>query len=302
MSKGLRWGLIIFGSLISLITILSGIVFFISQSRLYHVYDTNVPAVSIPDSPEAVERGRYLVSTVAGCVDCHGQDYGGGTFIDDPMVGGFFGPNLTSGQGGVGSKYTDQDWVRAIRHGIKPDGTPVLVMPAMDFYNLSDADLGDIIAYLKTIPPVDNFVEPSQAGPLGRALIVTGQISAISAEVINHTQPHPGAPERGKTPEYGKYLASIACIGCHGTGLAGGAIPGTPPDWPAAKNLTPGGELANWDEAKFIQTLRTGMSPEGDILDPKFMPWPNFLQMSDEDLGALWAYLASMPAKETGTR
>ena len=74
-----------------------------------------------------------------------------------------------------------------------------------------------------------------------------------------------------------EYLASIACIGCLGTGLAGGAIPGTPPEWPPAINLTPGGNLSQWDEAKFIQ-------------------------MSDEDLGSLWAYLQSLPAKETGTR
>lgn len=302
MNKALRWGLIVFASLIGLIVILSGIVFFISQSRLYRTYDTNVPAITIPSSPEAVERGRYLVSTVAGCIDCHGEDYGGGVFLDDPMVGSFRGPNLTSGQGGVGSKYTDQDWVRTIRHGIKPDGSPVLVMPAMDYYNLSDADLGDIIAYIKTVPPVDNFVEPSQAGPLGRLLVVTKQINVISAEVINHTQPHPGAPERAKSVEYGKYLASIACIGCHGTGLAGGPIPGTPPDWPPARNLTPGGDLASWDETKFLQTLRTGMTPAGEILDPEYMPWPNFIQMTDDDLGALWAYLQSVPSKETGTR
>ncbi len=67
-------------------------------------------------------------------------------------------------------------------------------------------------------------------------------------------------------------------------------------------NLTPGGNLSQWDEAKFIQTLRTGMTPEGKILDKQYMPWPNFLQMTDEDLGSLWAYLQSLPAKETGTR
>jgi mono/diheme cytochrome c family protein len=215
-------------------------------------------------------------------------------------VGGFFGANLTSGQGGIGQTYTDLDWVRTIRHGIKPDGSPILVMPSMDYYNLSDEDLGDMIAYLKTIPPVDNFVESSYPGPLGRFLIVSGQINVISAEIINHTQPHPGAPERAATAEYGRYIASITCVGCHNAAFSGGPIPGTPPDFPPAKNLTPGGDMGTWSEADFVRTLRTGMDPQGDILDPEYMPWPNFIQMTDEDLGALWAFFSYLPAKETG--
>ena len=288
--------------MIGLVVLVSGFVYFSSQSHVNRIYDTNVPAVVVPDTQEAVERGRYLVSTVAGCVDCHGAELSGAVFIDDPMLGSFFGPNLTPGMGGIGQTYSDLDWARSIRHGIKPDGTPILIMPAMDYYNFSDADLGAIIAYLKTIPPVDNFVEASQAGPLGRVLVATGKVNLISAELINHTQPHPGAPERAATPEYGKYLASIGCIGCHGADMAGGPIPGAPAGQPVPENLTPSGDLGHWDEAQFIQTIRTGMTPSGRILDPQFMPWPNLIQMTDTDLGALWAYLHSLPAKEAGTR
>jgi mono/diheme cytochrome c family protein len=217
--------------------------------------------------------------------------------VTTAMIGRFFGANLTSGSGGIGQTYTDLDWVRSIRHGIKPDGTAILAMPAMDYYNLSDADLGAIIAYIKSLPPVDKMVEQSSASLLGRALAVTGQINVISAEVIDHDQPHPGAPERAKTPEYGKYLASIGCVGCHGPELAGGPIAGTPPDWPPAANLTPGGDLASWDEADFLQSLRTGMTPSGKIINPQYMPWPNLILMTDEDLGALWAYFQSLPAR-----
>ena len=297
MNKTLVWFFGIIAVLIGLVVIFSGFVYFSSQSRITRVYDTDIRPVEVPSSPEAVERGRYLVTTVAGCVDCHGANYAGDVFIDDPMIGRFFGANLTSGSGGIGQAYTDLDWVRSIRHGIKPDGTPILVMPSMDYYNLSDADLGAIIAYIKSLPPVDNTVEKSSTGPLGRALVVTGQINVLSAEIINHDQPHPGAPERAQTPEYGKYLASIGCVGCHGQDLAGGTIPGTPPDWPPAANLTPGGDLAAWDEADFVQTLRTGMTPSGKILDAEYMPWPNLILMTDEDLGALWAYLQTLSAR-----
>jgi len=297
MNKTLAWFLGIIAVLIGLVVIFSGFVYFNSQSRLTRHYDTDIRPVEVPNSPEAVERGRYLVTTIAGCVDCHGTNYAGGVFFDDPMIGRFFGANLTSGNGGIGQTYTDLDWVRSIRHGIKPDGTPILVMPAMDYYNLSDADLGAIIAYIKSLPPVDKMVEQSSAGPLGRALAVTGQINVFSAEVIDHDQPHPGAPERAKTPEYGKYLASIGCVGCHGPELAGGPIVGTPPDWPPAANLTPGGDLAAWDEADFLQSIRTGMTPTGKIINPQYMPWPNLILMTDEDLGALWVYFQSLPAR-----
>lgn len=302
MNKVLKWILGVLIGLIGLLAVVSAFIYFRSESLLNHVYDTNITPVAIPDSPEAIERGRYLVSTVGSCNDCHGADLSGDVFLEDPMVGNFYGANLTSGKGGIGTSYTDLDWVRTIRHGIKPDGKPVLLMPSMDYYNLSDEDLGAIIAYLKTIPPVDHFVEPSKAGFLGRFLAVSGQINVVSAELINHTQPHPGAPERAATAEYGKYIASITCIGCHNPALSGGSIPGTPPEWPPAKNLTPGGDMAEWNEADFIKTIRTGMNPDGVILNPEFMPWPNFIQMTDEDLGALWAYLSSLPAKEMGVR
>jgi mono/diheme cytochrome c family protein len=297
VNKTLAWFLGIIAVLIGLVVIFSVFVYFNSQSRFTRIYDVDIQAVEVPNSPEAVERGQYLVTTIAGCVDCHGANYAGDVFIDDAMIGRFFGANLTSGNGGIGQDYTDLDWVRSIRHGIKPDGSPILVMPAMDYYNLSDADLGAIIAYIKSLPPVDNMVEPSSAGPVGRALAVTGQINMLSAEIIDHDQPHPGAPERAQTPDYGKYLASIGCVGCHGAELAGGPIAGTPPDWPPASNLTPGGDLATWDEADFMQTLRSGMTPSGKILNAEYMPWPNLILMTDEDLGALWAYLQTLPAR-----
>ncbi len=85
-------------------------------------------------------------------------------------------------------------------------------------------------------------------------------------------------------------------------GFSGGPIPGVPPDWPTAANLTPGGELANWSEKAFIDTLRNGFTPSGKQLDPQYMPWTTFGQMTDDELKAMWLYLQSLPAKETGKR
>jgi mono/diheme cytochrome c family protein len=106
----------------------------------------------------------------------------------------------------------------------------------------------------------------------------------------------------GPTLEYGAYLANIAgCTGCHGPGLAGGQIPGAPPDFPQSANLTPSGEVGNWTEADFINTIRTGVNPDGRQLVSE-MPWMTYRNMTDDELKALWAYIHSVPPKEAGTR
>ena len=81
-------------------------------------------------------------------------------------------------------------------------------------------------------------------------------------------------------------------------------IPGTPPDWPPALTLTPypGAAVAVWSQDEFIQTLRTGITPRGNQLDTKYMPWKVLGQMTDDELKALWLYLRSAPPKEYGNR
>jgi mono/diheme cytochrome c family protein len=193
----------------------------------------------------------------------------------------------------VGARYTDADWVRAIRHGVRPDGSPLLFMPTANFYHLTDADVAAIIAYLRSLPAVDNQPPASQIYPLGRALMAAGQLS-LPAESLDHRAPRVPAPPAGRTAEYGRYLTTIStCRDCHGANLSGGPIdePGAPP----APNLTPGGALVGWSEDDFIQTIRTGLRPGGSpLLEP--MPWQIAAQMTDDELGAIFRYLRSLPA------
>jgi cytochrome c553 len=102
---------------------------------------------------------------------------------------------------------------------------------------------------------------------------------------------------------YGKYLA-VTCTGCHGEGLSGGAIPGTPPDWPPAANLTPDEAtgLGGWTEADFFRALREGKRPDGTDLQGDFMPWKLTAKMTDDEIRALWMYLQTLPAKAEGGR
>jgi len=237
------------------------------------------------------------------CAACHSAsleapNLAGNLFLDIPPAR-LGAPNLTTGAGGVGTRYTPADWARAIRHGVRPDGTPLLFMPTANFYHLSDADLGAIIAYIKSLPPVDNQAPASQVYPLGRVLMAAGQL-ALPAEQIDHNAPRVSAPPPGRTAEYGRYLATIStCRDCHGANLSGGPI--DEPGAPLAPNLTPGGALRSWSEADFIKTLRTGVRPDGSALREP-MPWQIAGQMTDDELGAIFRYLQSLPELPYNTK
>lgn len=295
MKKLLKWIGIILGGLIGLLILALAVVYLISSLRMNKSYAVQAESIAIPDDSAAAERGQHVAVT-RGCLDCHGENLAGGTIIEDPLLGGIHAANLTPGSGGVGQTYSDADWIRAIRHGLDPDSKPLIFMPSHEFYYLSDDDLGVLIAYLKTLPPVDNQPAETSIGPLGRTLYLAGQIPLVPAELIDHDAPRPSAPPPGLTIEYGQYLA-VGCAGCHGQTYAGGPIPGGPPDWPPAANLTPAGNPGNWTEADFINTLRTGVTPEGNELNPEYMPWPTFGKMTDDELKAIWLYLQSLPAQ-----
>lgn len=300
MRKLLKWIGIVLAGLIGLVIIAVVVVYVISSSRMSATYDIQVASVEIPTDEEAIEWGGHLADT-RGCADCHTENFAGGVLIDDPALGLLTTSNLTSGQGGIGSTYTDIDWIRAIRHGVGPDSKPLIFMPSQEFYFLSDEDLGALIAYIKTVPAVDNQPPEIAIGPLGRVLFLAGQIDLVPAEQIDHNGPRPTSPPVGVTAEYGEYLA-VGCIGCHGPGYSGGPIPGVPPEWPPAENLTPSGDLASWSEADFIETMRTGVTPSGHELNSEYMPWPTIGKMTDEELQAIWLFLESLPPKEAGTR
>ena len=187
--------------------------------------------------------------------------------------------------------------MRAIRHGVSSDGKALVIMPSQSFNELSDDDLGAMIAYLKTVPPVDTDRPETSLGPLGRVLPLLDK-SLIPASIIDHDAPRPAAPVAGVTAEYGKYL-TVVCTACHAKDLAGGALPGEGPDAPLATNLTPAGALASWTEADFFTALREGVTPDGRSLDATYMPWPSLGKMHDDEIKAAWLYIKSVPAKES---
>jgi hypothetical protein len=159
---------------------------------------------------------------------------------------------------------------------------------------LSDEDLGSIVAYLKTVPPVDHSVRPRYFTPLAKILLAAGVLGKLPAEAVSHDV-HVTAPAAGPTPEYGEYLVTTNdCRVCHGQNLNGGPYP-DPTIKKISPNLTPGGELGFWTEEQFINAIRTGKTPGGHELNPDFMPWKYYRLFQDDELKAIWAYLQSLP-------
>jgi len=269
-----------------------------SNAKLKKTFVVNVQPVQVPTDAAAVARGRHLAET-RGCFACHGNDLGGATVFDNGAMGRVDGPNLTRGAGGVGASFSDDDFVRAIRHGVAPGGRGLFLMPSTDFAQFSDDDMGAIIAYVKSVPAVNKPNGPIALGPVARALLAFGKIK-LDAEKIDHANVKPANVSPGVTVEYGHYL-SVSCAGCHGSNFSGGKITIGPPDWPPAANLTPyrDGGISKWTEADFITALRTAKRPDGTELNP-VMPRA-FAALDDVEVKALWMFLKTLPAAATGS-
>ncbi len=286
----------------SLLVVAGAGVYGLTGMRMARSYDIPVEPVPIPGDSAGIARGRHVAVAIAKCVDCHAEDLGGKVVMDDPAFARLSASNLTRGEGGIGAAYTEPDLIRAIRHGVRPDGTPLLFMPAHEYSHLADADLGALIAYVRRLPPVDRALPASEIGPVARVLYAMGRLKELlPVELVDHDRSRPEPAPPGPTAAYGAYLAMVAgCKGCHGMGLSGGRVPGTSSDHPAATNLTPAG-LGTWTEEEFFAAMREGRRPDGSAIDPR-MPWPYTARMRDDEIRALWLYLATVPPRATGRR
>jgi len=293
MKKVFKWIGIILGSLVGLILVAGGVLALIGNARLNKTYDFPSSNLTIPTDAASIAHGKHRVETL--CVGCHGDDLGGITkWFNAGPIGTIDSTNLTLGVGGIGREFTsDEDYVRAIRHGIDPDGKPILMFAVPATSHLSDEDLAAIIAYLKTIPPVDHKTNGHQLSPLGKIMLAAGKLGNLPVEAAAH-EAHVTAPPEGVTVEYGGYLvATNACRDCHGADLAGGKHP-DPSITLITPNLTPGGELGTWTEDQFVNTIKTGVTPHGHNLDTELMPWKIYGKMTDDELKAVWLYLQSL--------
>jgi mono/diheme cytochrome c family protein len=257
---------------------------------------------------EMVAHGKYLVETIAGCGNCHTQRNPDGTFMDDKRYAGAFvieepvfkayAKNITPDrETGIGT-WSEDDIVKAIREGVRPDGR--VLGPPMSFIwyrYMSDTDAYSIAAFLKTVPAVHNEVPES-----------TYQIP-----LPGYGPPVVSVPDVPKDDPvvYGEYLAGPVghCMDCHTTYVngqidmnqlgRGGNVYARPfiYDWAAvSRNITsdPQFGLGAWTDDEIRRAITEGVRRDGTEL-LAFMPFSLYKQMRDEDLDAVIAYLRSLP-------
>ncbi|MBC8086387.1 MAG: cytochrome c, partial [Phycisphaerae bacterium] len=176
MSRWIRRIGYVLGTLVVLIVVLAGFVAFKSGSIVSQKYAVAAEPITVVSDSAALARGQHLVEAVTKCTDCHGDDWGGKEFINDPAFMQLNASNLTRGEGGVASQYTDEQLTTLIRHGVKPDSTSVIIMPSDAYQDLSDSDVAAIVAYMRAQPPVNRTLSKPVLGPVAKALTTFGQL------------------------------------------------------------------------------------------------------------------------------
>jgi len=260
-------------------------------------------AVGSANAAPSVERGDYLVNSIAACGSCHtplgpegyvATQELGGRLVEETPAFTAIAPNITPA--GRVKDWSDAEFAKAIREGVRPDGSVVgMPMPFEVYKGLSDTDLASIVMYLRTVPAVENDPGTSVYNiPLPPAW---GPPIASVADVAE-----------GVTAEYGAYLAGPMghCTVCHTTfgpqgpmldtalGAGGQEFHG-PWGTSVAANITPTG-LSGYDDAQLAAIITTGTRPDGTKLLPP-MSIGHYAKMKPNDVQAVVLYLRSLPAK-----
>ena len=299
------------------VVLAAGFLYFrsVAYAKLEKSYEVSAPELPIPLPPAAaaaeggtalgpeaelaaaVERGRHYVNSRAACTECHSRDLSGKVLIDNPIMGRWVAPNIT---GRDVKSMTGSDWLRLIRHGVKPDGKPT-TMPCTDFTWFSDQEISDIAAFVRSQPEVSREQPAIVMGPVFALMFAQGVIP-VSAEVIDHAAPRLKYPP-ALTPslELGKHLATT-CTGCHGQNFSGGPITGGDPDWAPARNITfHATGIAGWTLEDFRKALREGLRKDGAPIQAP-MPVAYTKNLQDAEIEALYVYLKQQPPAPYATR
>ena len=275
------------------------------------------PAVEIEATPELLARGDYLFNNVTGCVVCHspheptvagarvipGSEGEGGPEFPIGSAGTLFAKNITPATLG---EWSDGEIVRALRDGVSRDGTALFpLMPYFNFRRLSEFDVHAIVAYTRTLAPRESEVpERELAFPM----------NLIVRMIPGPAGPFPTAPVPSNTVAHGEYLVTAASCGdCHspmddrgrplpGRELSGGNPFPTGDGWVAhTANITPDSAtgIGLWTREGFVSNIRQRAAAAGSPLSESVrltpMPWIAFAGMTDEDLGAVYDYLRTVP-------
>ncbi|UKJ08368.1 cytochrome c [Solitalea lacus] len=275
------------------------------------------PEMKVELTPERIKRGEYLANSVMVCMDCHstrnwaefsgpimpGTLGKGGDEFNQKMgfPGRYFASNITPA--GIGN-WTDGEIFRAITAGVKKDNQPIFpVMPHANYGQLDEEDIKAIIAYLRSLPAIENVVSQSESDFPMNFIINTIPVKA-------NLQKRPLSTD---AVQYGKYLVTAAaCYDCHtqfdngefveGMGFGGGRVFELPGGQLSTSNITPDNKtgIGLWSKEQFINRFKTyvdSIAAHQKVGPSDFntvMPWTMFSHMKDEDLAAIYTYLRTV--------
>ena len=271
-----------------------------AYSRTEHKQSASATAAATDD---IISRGAYLVEGIMGCGNCHTplgpngpvvDAYLSGRMVEDSEAFTAWAPNITPA--GRIHDWSDAEVARAIRGGLRPDGSIIgPPMPFSAYRGLSDDDLAAVVAYLRTVPPVANETPPS---------VYNIPLPPSYGPPVDGVH----VPARAVTADYGGYLArNVAhCMECHtpigpqgpmyDTQLGQGGFAFTGP-WgvSVSANLTSGPDgLAPYSDAEVKAMIVEGHRPDGTAMLPP-MPYAYLAKMTSEDLDAILLYLRALP-------
>lgn len=229
--------------------------------------------VAIPADPASVAEGARM-ARLASCRDCHRANGEGGVLFEDPMLGRIAPPPLAR----VAATMSDAELVRAIRHGVRKDGSSLFIMPTHALGYLSDQDVGRIVAWIRTLKPGPGDSQATMSyGPIGRALILAGKLPAMasSAKVSEPTRP----------ADMGRYVVDFACTACHKLHQDGTMEDGST-RVPALAPI-----VAAYDPARLRKLLRTGVGTKPDHGVMSKVARESFFVLTDPEIDAIQAYL-----------
>ncbi|MBO9713609.1 MAG: c-type cytochrome [Sphingomonas sp.] len=261
------------GSLFLIVAIACLALLAASEWTIRRGHEAALRPVPVPHDAASVAEGARL-ATLVGCRSCHGEGKGAVWTPVDWTFGQIAPPALARTAAG----YSDAEFARLIRHGLRKDGSSVFIMPAWSMANLADDDVGRIIAWVRTLKPAsDDVIASTWFGPLGRWQIVTGALRP-SFEVGDV-----GPPARPADP--GRYFTLALCSECHKLQEAqvhdGNKVPALAP------------VAASYSLPDFQRLLHTGVGAGGR--DSGFMGTiakENLHALSDSEIAVIHAYLS----------
>lgn len=270
-------------ALVAAILVLVAILYGASEWVLRRGHSVPLVQVAIPRDAASVEEGGRLAK-IYGCRGCHGPNSEGTVWPDPPAFVASIAPPAIARKIAA---YSDAELARLIRNGVRKDGSTLYIMPTVAHRFIADDDLGKLIAWLRTLRPgpKDSLADTS-FGPVGRLLILTGQMPA-SMQTGVVAQPH-------RPADAGRYFYDSVCAECH---LLDKPKP-TEDGRQVAPALPP--MAAAYDPAAFKKLLRTGvgMSPR-DLGLMKEVATEATYALTDQEIDALQAYLKGEADKQT---